>query len=185
MTLQITLHHATLAPGLEAQVRARAARLARYYDRITGCRVTIDVPQTRRRSDAAQYGVRISLTVPGGEIVITRQPREDLVTALQRAFDAARRRLQDHVRQLQGAARIHEPRITARVVEIYPLAGYGFLETHDERRIYFDRNSVLDGGFDRLEVGTTVHYCEEAGEKGPQASTVEPITRRVPARTEA
>jgi cold shock CspA family protein len=75
---------------------------------------------------------------------------------------------------------LHEPRITARVVELYPLAGYGFLETHDERRIYFDRNSVGDGGFDHLEVGTTVHYSEEAGEKGPQASMVDPITRRIP-----
>jgi len=181
--LQVTLHHATLSPELEKQVRAQAARLSRFYDRITACHVTIDVPQHRRRSDAAQFGVRISLTVPGGEIAITRQPREDLPIALQRAFEAARRRLQDHARRLQGATKVHEPRITARVVELDPLAGYGFLETHDERRVYFDRNSVGDGGFDRLEVGTTVHYSEEAGEKGPQASLVEPLTRRVPAAT--
>jgi cold shock CspA family protein len=49
---------------------------------------------------------------------------------------------------------------------------YGFLQTADGREIYFHKNSVLQPGFDRLEVGTEVYYAEEAGEKGPQASTV-------------
>jgi hypothetical protein len=31
---------------------------------------------------------------------------------------------------------------------------------------------VLDGRFDRLAVGMEVRYAEEAGEMGPQASTV-------------
>jgi hypothetical protein len=41
-------------------------------------------------------------------------------------------------------------------------------------RIYFHRNSVLEGDFDRLEVGTGVNFFEhdDEGEHGPQASTV-------------
>jgi cold shock CspA family protein len=31
---------------------------------------------------------------------------------------------------------------------------------------------VLHPGFERLEVGTEVRFTEEAGEQGPQASTV-------------
>jgi cold shock CspA family protein len=42
----------------------------------------------------------------------------------------------------------------------------------DGREIYFHRNSVLDGGFARLAAGARVTFAEEAGEKGPQASTV-------------
>src|SRR3954463_11813136 len=34
------------------------------------------------------------------------------------------------------------------------------------------RNSVLDGAYSRLAVGTHVAFAEEMGEKGPQASTV-------------
>jgi ribosome-associated translation inhibitor RaiA len=113
LPLQIKLHHTTLSPSLERQVRARAARLVRFYDRITACRVTIDVPQSRRHSDAKRYGVRVALTVPGGEIVISRQPRADLLTELQRAFEAARRRLQDRARHLRGAIKHHEPRTPA------------------------------------------------------------------------
>ena len=31
---------------------------------------------------------------------------------------------------------------------------------------------MLNRGFNRLEVGIVVHFAEEKGEKGPQASTV-------------
>jgi cold shock CspA family protein/ribosome-associated translation inhibitor RaiA len=45
-------------------------------------------------------------------------------------------------------------------------------ETADGREIYFHRNSVLNGGFARLAVGSHVTFAEELGEKGAQASTV-------------
>ena len=38
--------------------------------------------------------------------------------------------------------------------------------------IYFHRNAVLDGAFDRLSIGSEVAFVEEEGEKGPQASTI-------------
>jgi cold shock CspA family protein len=50
--------------------------------------------------------------------------------------------------------------------------GYGFLTAQDGREIYFDRRSVLNDAFDRLEEGTPVRYMEEPGAEGPQASTV-------------
>lgn len=34
------------------------------------------------------------------------------------------------------------------------------------------RNSVLEGRFEELEVGTNVRFAEEEGLEGPQASTV-------------
>ena len=44
--------------------------------------------------------------------------------------------------------------------------------TPDGREIYFHRNSVLEPGFDRLDMGAEVRFAEEQGEQGPQASTV-------------
>ena len=38
--------------------------------------------------------------------------------------------------------------------------------------IYFHRNAVLDGAFDRLSIVSEVAFVEEEGEKGPQASTI-------------
>jgi cold shock CspA family protein/ribosome-associated translation inhibitor RaiA len=172
LPLQIAVHNTQLSPDAEADIRRRVEALSRYYDRIMSSRVTIDVPQGRRHTDALLYGVRIDLTVPGGEIVVNRQPRAELVTALDGAFKAMRRRLQDYARRQRGAVKAHEPPALAKVIEYYPLAGYGFLEAPDGGRVYFDRNAVLDDAFHRLEIGTEVRFTEEEGEKGPQATTV-------------
>ncbi|HEU5261777.1 MAG TPA: HPF/RaiA family ribosome-associated protein [Gemmatimonadales bacterium] len=179
LPLQIAMRNATLTPEMEADIRERAERLALYYDRIMGCRVAVQLPH-RRRHEGMRYYVRIDLTVPGGELVIRRRPHEELRTAVQIAFNAARRRLQDYARRRRGTVKTHEPHPIARVSQYYPLGGYGFLETADGQAVYFDRNSVLDGGFDRLDVGSQVRFTEEEGEKGPQASSVVPLgTERV------
>jgi ribosome-associated translation inhibitor RaiA len=113
LPLQIAVRNTILSPEMEADIRERAARLLVYYDRIMGCRVMVEVPQ-RRRHDGTAYHVRIDLTVPGGELVIRRHPHEELRTAVQLAFNAARRRLQDYARRQRGAVKSHEPQLIAR-----------------------------------------------------------------------
>jgi cold shock CspA family protein len=56
----------------------------------------------------------------------------------------------------------------------------GFIETAEGREIYFHRNAVLGGAFDRLIVGSEVRFVEEKGVKGAQASTVHLIGKRHP-----
>jgi cold shock CspA family protein len=51
----------------------------------------------------------------------------------------------------------------------------GFIATLDEGEIYFHRDIVIDKAFDRLNVGSEVRFAEEFGEKGVQASTVQPM----------
>jgi cold shock CspA family protein len=65
----------------------------------------------------------------------------------------------------------------ARVAKLFPVEGYGYIETPDGREIYFHANSVLNNRFKSLKLGSKVSFTEEAGEKGPQASTVRLITR--------
>jgi cold shock CspA family protein/ribosome-associated translation inhibitor RaiA len=177
LPIQISLRNLTLSPDMEADIRERAAGLRLYDDRLMGCRVTVEVPN-RRHHAGSRHSVRIDLTVPGGELVVRRRPHEDVRTAVQIAFNAARRRLQDYARRRRGAVKVHEPQPIARVAQYHPLGGYGFLETADGRRIYFDAHSVVDGGFGRLAVGMEVRFTEEEGDKGPQASTVVPHRRR-------
>ena len=69
----------------------------------------------------------------------------------------------------------HESQPIATVKTIDASGEFGFLEAADGREVYFHRNSVLDGAFNRLAVGTHVTFAEEMGEKGPQASTVKLI----------
>jgi cold shock CspA family protein len=68
--------------------------------------------------------------------------------------------------------KVHEPTPYARVSKLFLHEGYGFLETADGREIYFHSNSVLEPGFDHLQIGTEVRFAEEQGAEGPQASTV-------------
>jgi cold shock CspA family protein len=169
--LQITARNLELSEPEEGMIRQAAAKLDVFWDRITSCRVLVEVPHRRRRTGLS-YNVRLDLGVPGGELAITRRPRASLETAVQEAFDAAQRRLQDEARQTQGRVKLDRTAPRGTVTRLLPFEGYGFITANDGHEIYFDRNSVLDGGFDRLEEGLEVRYSEEAGEKGPQASTV-------------
>jgi cold shock CspA family protein/ribosome-associated translation inhibitor RaiA len=163
-----------LGPAERESVEAHARKLETFFHRLLGCRVTVSVPNRWAQAGPVTYQVRIDLTVPGEELVIERQPNENLLDAIQEAFQVAGRRLQDYVRRL---APISPPEAQARpgrgrISRLLPWEGYGFLETPDGREIYFHRNSVLLGGFDRLEVGSEVRFAEEEGNEGPQASSV-------------
>ncbi|MBI4503152.1 MAG: HPF/RaiA family ribosome-associated protein [Gemmatimonadetes bacterium] len=175
--LQIAMRDVALPDGAEAAIRAEAARLNSFYDRLVSCRVLVETPHRHLR-EGALYNVRIDLTLPGGELVVKRQPEKDLLSAIQRAFEAARRRLEDYARVQRGAVKATGKPARARVVRLFPYEGYGFLEAAGGREIYDHRNSVLNGGFDRMEVGTVVRFTEEEGERGPQASSVAPAGGR-------
>ena len=92
--------------------------------------------------------------------------------AINDAFKGARRQLQDQARRTQGQVKHHDEMPTATVARLDPSGEFGFLETADGRQIYFHRNSVLNGGFARLAVGSHVTFAEELGEKGAQVSTL-------------
>jgi cold shock CspA family protein len=118
--------------------------------------------------------------MPGGEIVVKREP--SLIArarqAIDDAFKAAGRRLQDYARLQRGDVKSLSLLPEARVSRILPEEGYGFLTSGDGREIYFHKNSVLKRAFQRLKVGTIVRFVEEAGEKGPQASTVRVVSKQ-------
>jgi cold shock CspA family protein/ribosome-associated translation inhibitor RaiA len=153
------------------------AQLEKMSDRITGCHVVIAQPHRHHR-EGRLYSVRVDLVVPGGEIVVNRShpldhAHEDVYVALRDSFAAARRRLEDHVRHQRGAVKRHAPCGEGRVTQIFPLAGYGFIETPDGREIYFHRHALSADDFRLVDLGSRVHFTEEEGDDGPQAAHVE------------
>jgi cold shock CspA family protein len=148
--------------------------LEQFHSRITGCHVVIAVPHRRHRHGGL-YSVRIDIVVPHGEIVVNREhhenhAHEDVFVAIRDAFDAARRRLEDHVRRLRGDQKPHEPLRHGVVTRLFPLEGYGFLTTPDGGEVYFHRNAVEGGLFERIDLGTPVVFGREEGDRGPQAN---------------
>ena len=164
-------------PEVRASIEQHVAALEERYGRVTACRVVLKAPGGHHRTGGL-YEVNIRLALPNGrEVDVGRTPpgderHADLSFAVNDAFKHARRRLQDHVRRLQGQVKQHESQPIGTVKNLDPSGEFGFLEAADGHEVYFHRNSVLDGAFSRLAVGTQVTFAEEMGEKGPQASTV-------------
>jgi cold shock CspA family protein len=161
---------------LRQSIASHIMNLEQRCGRITACRVVLKTPGGHHRKGA--YEVNVRLALPNGrEVNVARTaPQDERYTdvdfAINDTFKRARRRLQDHVRRMQGQVKTHEVQPIGKVIRLDPIGEFGFLETADSREIYFHKNSVLDGAFSRLSVGTRVVFAEEAGEKGPQASTV-------------
>jgi cold shock CspA family protein len=178
MPLQITFHQMSPSPALEADIRRRAQQLEEFFDRIVSCRVLVEAPH-HHHHQGRLYRVRVDLGVPGEHLVVGRSPdehgaHEDAHVAVRDSFRAARRQLEDYVRQQRGDVKSHVAPPHARVIHIEPDLEHGRLATDDGREIFFHRNSVV-GGIERLQVGTEVRFHEEAAKQGPQASSVEPI----------
>lgn len=173
---QISFRNMSASGAMEQDIRDHAGKLDEFYDGIMGCRVMVEA-QHHHHHQGQIYHVRIDLTVPGHELVVSRDPgkdhaHEDVYVAIRDAFDAARRQLEDWVRRQRSAVKAHETQAHGRISGLNPREDHGTIETSDGREIYFHRNSVVNADFDQLELGAPVRFHEEAGDRGPQASSV-------------
>ena len=135
--LQITFRNIEPSEAVEKWIREEAAKLEEFYNHIMACRVVVELPNRRRRWGSL-YHVRIDLTVPGGELVVKRQPslhrtiqqtgeptatkhrevqvpHRELRQAVNDAFKEMGRRLQDYARRQRGDVKIHQPAARARI----------------------------------------------------------------------
>jgi len=167
--LELSTRRITLSPALEDDLRKRATKLERHYDRITSCRIAVERP-SNHHNEGGPYRVRLDITVPGSELVANKEA-EDLNMAIRDAFDAAERQVEEFSQRRRGEVKTPAVPPQGRVVRLFPEEGFGFLEAPDGREVYFHRNAVLEG-FESLEVGSEVRFAEEQGIEGPQASTV-------------
>jgi ribosomal subunit interface protein len=179
LPLQVTFRDMPRSEAVEIKVREKAEKLSKFYDRIMSCRVVVQAPHLHHHQGKL-FSVRIDITVPNDELVVSRDhhddhSHEDIYVALRDAFNAAERQLKNYVRKQRREIKTHVGPPHGRVTELNPALDFGTISTDDGREIYFHRNSVLNGGFDKLELGALVRYAEERGEHGPQASTVQTI----------
>ena len=107
--LQITFRNMSPSQAVEAKIKQRAAKLKRFFENILSCKVTIEAPH-KHHNKGSIFQVNIDVTVPGKEIVVSREPglnhaHEDIYVAVRDAFAAARRQLEDYTKSRLGKAK--------------------------------------------------------------------------------
>ena len=175
--VEMAFRHYEPSDQVRAEITAQARRLEKFSPRITSCRVVVTGPNGRRRTGDL-FHVVLRIAMPGRkDVIVDRQhgdapEHEHALVAIRNAFDAAVRQIEDVARDLRGEVKVHASEGHGRVTKLVAGEDYGFIEAPDGREIYFHRNAVLDGAFDRVSVGAEVRFVEEEGLKGAQASTV-------------
>lgn len=176
--LEIACPDFEMTDNIRNLVNDLAAELERLCDHITSCRVTIEMPQKHQEA-GNPLEVRIETHIPPGHHLVVKrrtgesEMHEDLLGVLNESFQAMEKQVKKVDAMRRGDVKSHpEQAVNALVSAIYPDQDCGFLESAEGREIYFHRNSVAHDDFERLTVGTGVHYVEASGEHGPQASTV-------------
>jgi len=182
--IEIAFHNLPKSDWAENEIRDHVSRLEEIYDRLTTCRVRVD-QRASNVNNSIPPVVRIEMSVPGhNDIVVAHEPDHlqrkfqtpDLHNAINEAFRIAERRLTQYKDQLQDRATAagHDAANSylGQVAEITPAKDFGFLLTASGGLLYFHRNSMLSGDFDRIRVGAEVHYVEDVGDTGPIATKV-------------
>ncbi|MFO7965923.1 MAG: HPF/RaiA family ribosome-associated protein [Desulfobacterales bacterium] len=180
---EITYRNIEKHESIDELIRERVAKLERYCDHISSCRVAIENRHRDFRS-GKPYRVRIDIRVPPGhDVVVSKDSakggfRDELLVVIRDAFDTAERKLKRIVEKQRGDVKVHSDQETGGYVErLFREQGYGFIKSLEGREIYFHKNSVIQNDFERLEIGTGVRYVETTGEEGPQASTVQIVDK--------
>ena len=177
--LQVVFNGLDHSDAVEEHIRDSVEKLEQYSDDIVGCRVVVERRHHSHRKGNL-FHVLIELSLPKRQLVVNREPQdrhahEDVLVTLRDAFNAARRRLKRRVQRRRGKIKSHDSPPHGRIARLFPNEDFGFIAASDGQEIYFHRNSVVEGSFDALDVGSEVRYTESTGDEGPQASTVKPI----------
>lgn len=175
---EVSFRNVRRTDALDREILEGIEKLGTVHDRITSVRMALEDQRGTGIQDHL-YRVRIEITIPGGEVVVKETPGEGphppLTQVLNKAFDAARRKLKETRMQRRGQVKNHTPRGVGRVTQIFPRQEYGFIEDDRGREIYFHKNAVSRNGWDDLDTQHPVEFEEEQGDKGPQAMVVYPI----------
>jgi cold shock CspA family protein len=167
------------ARQVEALVRKHVEKLESHGTNLIACRVAVEQPQAGVRR-GSPFRVRIELTAaPDIDLVVRREQgdgdrNESADHAVIETFRIMNRQLTRALEERRREVKRANPEVPiAFVVRLFPDEDYGFIKASDtDEELYFHRNAVTHGQFDRLAIGTQVRYEATLGHDGPQATTV-------------
>src|SRR5579883_989815 len=96
-SLQITVRSISDSPTIEYHIRKHFGKLNRIYNKISNCRVVIDVPQNHKHKGKI-FSVSIDITILGKEL-ISRKQSQNLYIAIRDSFAAIDKLLEKHIKR--------------------------------------------------------------------------------------
>lgn len=175
MDLQIDSRNVTMTPRWKTEIESRMADLQAGHEDLVHGRVTLTKNAHHKKSQNVAEAL-VVVTLPGRHTLTARKEEKTFEEAIRSAFVALGSELKKF-RDKRSSKEIRVPPIPLRGVisKLFPLEGYGFLIQDGGGEVYFHKNSVHGMKFEDLEDGAEVLFNVEDGEKGPQATTVNPL----------
>jgi ribosomal subunit interface protein len=112
LPLQITFRDLSPSDSVADYVRKHVAKLEKFFDRITSCRVVLEAPARAHHRQGTAFRVLIDIAVPGDVLIVGRKPEDesaqlDLYGAIDSSFDDMKRRLDEWARIRRGEVKFH------------------------------------------------------------------------------
>lgn len=99
---EVVARQLTLEEPTRARIERLVGKLETFDPQLISCVVTVDVPQRFPSGRPVAYRVAVQLSIPGETLAIRRQKAAALDQAVQTAFEAAGRRLQEAAHRRRG-----------------------------------------------------------------------------------
>lgn len=167
--VQITFKDLDNSEELSSLIHDKASKLEQFFENIISCHVVIEQTQ-KHKNQGKLNNIRINLGVPGKELVVTNNQRDNVYIAIRDAFDSLRRQLEDYARVIHGETKLHDDFLHGKVIRLFD--GFGFIEGTDGSEYYFNSDSLQNSKFEKLKVGSDVRFVGAVGDDGLLAHRV-------------
>lgn len=168
--LQITFKDIPHSPAIEARIRKRIAKLDRKGSHLISCHVVVHIVQNHPRQ-AKEYVVEVIANVPGRQFIANKNRDVNLWKALRLAVTDVQMQLKKHQEQLHKKIKAHPEILHGEIVRLFD--DFGFILAADGvTEYYFNSSHLVWPRFNKLTIGSPVHFIEFVGDDGPQARRV-------------
>jgi ribosomal subunit interface protein len=176
MDLQIESRNVAMTPRWRTEIEERMADLQRGHEDLIHGRVTLTKNRHHKKLKNVAEAVVI-VTLPKRHTITSRKEDKTFEEAIRAAFDAVAIELRKY-REKRAAKEIRtEPVPPHRgvICKLFRDQGYGFILREGGGEVYFHKHAVHGLKFDELDDGLEVAFNVEEGDKGLQATTVNPV----------
>ncbi len=176
MELRIESRNVRMTPRWKTEIEERMADLQEGQNDITHGRVTLTKNRHHKRARRVAEAL-VVVTLPRRHIITARKEEKTFEEAIRAAFAAVEIEVQKF-REKRASKEVRVPPLPLRgvICKLFRREGYGFILQEGGGEVYFHRNALHGLTFEELEDGTEVAFNIEDGDKGPQATTVNPVS---------